>query len=209
MATRRSDRRTHSCRQQDDDEALWAAVSETIERLGGPRRVPRFTPPASADHDAARQRDRPEPRAVADRPGSPPPARRGKSAPAPSPAAFEERRARRIASGRIAIDARLDLHGLYQREARARLRAFVLDCYRRGCRHLLVVTGKGVPRREGRGGDDAPDRGVLRRNVPLWLAEPELAAVVVSFTAAHARHGGEGALYVRLRGRDRSAGRPA
>jgi DNA-nicking Smr family endonuclease len=40
---------------------------------------------------------------------------------------------------------------------------------------------------------------VLRRNVPQWLEEPELRAVVLSYAAAGARHGGDGALYIRLR----------
>jgi len=36
---------------------------------------------------------------------------------------------------------------------------------------------------------------------PVWLEEPELRAVVVSFARAHVRHGGDGALYVHLRRR--------
>jgi DNA-nicking Smr family endonuclease len=41
--------------------------------------------------------------------------------------------------------------------------------------------------------------------VPRWLGEPELAGIVISFTTAAIRHGGEGALYVHLRKR---GGRP-
>jgi DNA-nicking Smr family endonuclease len=37
--------------------------------------------------------------------------------------------------------------------------------------------------------------------VPMWLAEPDMRALVVSYTTAHARHGGEGALYIQLRRR--------
>jgi DNA-nicking Smr family endonuclease len=40
---------------------------------------------------------------------------------------------------------------------------------------------------------------VLRRSVPLWLDEPELRAIVVGYASAGVRHGGDGALYVRLR----------
>ena len=43
------------------------------------------------------------------------------------------------------------------------------------------------------------ERGVLRQAVPHWLAAPDLAALVVSYSAAPRRLGGEGALYVRLR----------
>jgi DNA-nicking Smr family endonuclease len=57
-----------------------------------------------------------------------------------------------------------------------------------------VITGKGV-----RGSAAGGERGVLRRQVPQWLQLPELRAYVVGFEAAHVGHGGEGALYVRIR----------
>jgi len=40
---------------------------------------------------------------------------------------------------------------------------------------------------------------VLKRQVPLWLALPEFRALVLGVEGAHIAHGGEGALYVRLR----------
>ena len=45
------------------------------------------------------------------------------------------------------------------------------------------------------------ERGVLRRAVPRWLAEPDLRPLVVSYTTAALHHGGEGALYIQLRAR--------
>ena len=43
--------------------------------------------------------------------------------------------------------------------------------------------------------------GVLRMRVPEWLAEPPARGVVAGVSAAEARHGGEGALYVALKRR--------
>ncbi len=64
-------------------------------------------------------------------------------------------------------------------------------------RWVLVITGKGGPQRQrddgGASAFGSPERGVLRKNVPMWLAEPELRAVVVSFKTASIPHGGEGA----------------
>ena len=91
------------------------------------------------------------------------------------------------------------------------LRRFLLKAHADGRRWVLVITGKGAPldRSLNRsmapfeasdGAGDAP-RGILRRNVPFWLAEPELRSIVVGFTSAAIRHGGEGALYVQLRKR--------
>jgi DNA-nicking Smr family endonuclease len=61
---------------------------------------------------------------------------------------------------------------------------------------VLVVTGKGGRRGDrGLGGE----HGVLKRQVPMWLSLPEFRPFIVGFEDAHVGHGGEGALYVRLR----------
>jgi DNA-nicking Smr family endonuclease len=96
---------------------------------------------------------------------------------------------RGVVRGKQAIDARLDLHGLTQSEAHGALLRFLHNAQARDARLVLVITGK------GRGGEP----GVLRRQVPQWLGLPELRSLVVGFEDAGARHGGEGALYVRLR----------
>ena len=59
---------------------------------------------------------------------------------------------------------------------------------------MLVITGKGRA-----GSDGFREAGVLKRQVPLWLAMPEFRGYVVGFEDAAASHGGEGALYVRMR----------
>ena len=43
------------------------------------------------------------------------------------------------------------------------------------------------------------ERGVLKRSVPHWLRLPDLRPLVVGFEEAQPRHGGSGALYIRLR----------
>jgi DNA-nicking Smr family endonuclease len=61
----------------------------------------------------------------------------------------------------------------------------------RDARLVLVITGKG--------GRSAGERGVLKRYVPQWLNLPEFRTLVIGFEEAHIAHGGEGALYVRVR----------
>lgn len=123
----------------------------------------------------------------------------------------DRRKARRIGTGRIDIEARIDLHGMRQSEAHAALRRFLKAAYAAERRWMLVITGKGTALRRGveeeteaASGYGEAERGVLRRNVPRWLAEPELRSIVVGYTAAAIRHGGAGALYVQLRRRNRS-----
>ncbi len=98
--------------------------------------------------------------------------------------------------GSLPIEARIDLHGLYQAEAHAALVGFINRARVAGHARVLVVTGKG--------GEDrafGSERGVLRRSVPHWLRGPELRSMVLGFEEAGRRHGGAGALYVRLKRR--------
>jgi DNA-nicking Smr family endonuclease len=121
---------------------------------------------------------------------APPPA--PQSPPAPPPLAPLGRRMRaRVARSKEVIDARLDLHGLTQAQAHSALLHFLRNACARDARLVLVITGKGLR------GDS--ERGVLRRQVPQWLGLPEFRAFVVGFEDAHIAHGGEGALYVRVR----------
>jgi DNA-nicking Smr family endonuclease len=106
---------------------------------------------------------------------------------------LEERARRRLARGVSEVEAWVDLHGMTQERAFAALVAFLRNAQKRGARLVLVITGKG--------GEQGAGRGVLRRSVPAWLARPDLRHLVVGFEEAQRRHGGAGALYVRVRKR--------
>lgn len=124
---------------------------------------------------------------------------------APPIADVDRKKLKRLKSGRTEIEGRIDLHGMRQDEAHSALRAFLHRAQGKGWRWVLVITGKGkVLARDDHEPFDmhAPrDRGVLKRNVPRWLEEPDLRPLVISFTTAAIEHGGEGALYVHLRKR--------
>ena len=92
------------------------------------------------------------------------------------------------------IEARIDLHGRTQDEAHAMLLRFLRKAQDQGAKFALVITGKGARAR-----DEWSERGVLKRQVPLWLKLPEFRVYVVGFEPAHVGHGGEGALYVRIK----------
>lgn len=130
--------------------------------------------------------------------GQPAPAR--KTSPELNP--FDPRNVKKLKRGKIEIEGRIDLHGMRQAEAHAALIRFIHGSASMGKRWVLVITGKGLPSR-ARNDVERPfgelPRGVLKRNVPMWLAEPEVRGLIVSFTEAAAEHGGSGALYVHLR----------
>ena len=113
---------------------------------------------------------------------------------APSPRSINAR-ASKLKRGRLEVDAKLDLHGMRQAEAQRALTSFLRRAQADGAKIAIVVTGKGLTRDEG---------GVLRRVVPMWLQAPNLRDVVVGFGEAARHHGGEGALYVRIRRADRA-----
>ena len=102
------------------------------------------------------------------------------------------------------MEARLDLHGMRQRDAHAALRRFLKDAQAKNYRHVLVITGKGADPDTRRSFYEADERGVLRQAVPHWLSQPDLANVVISYSESPRRLGGEGALYVRVRSAKRS-----
>ena len=202
-----------------EDEAIWTSVARSLEPVRKKQRIHRSSEPQGPVEQRSETRLPPklaekisEAAAEATKPSPPRSlAIRDRIERKPPPLAeFDRRQVRRIASGRIEVESRIDLHGMRAGEAHAALRAFILGCYARGQRNLLIITGKGsgADRRDQPFElSDRADRGVLKRSVPMWLADPELRAVVVSFTQAHARHGGEGALYVQLRSRWRAGER--
>lgn len=117
---------------------------------------------------------------------------------------FNRKKIRKLAKGHEGIDARIDLHGLYQDPAYNALRSFLISAQAKGHRNVLVITGKGIKRDEEESthwldDDKSRNRGVLKRMLPVWLNEPELRSLVISYSEAHIRHGGSGAYYIRIR----------
>jgi DNA-nicking Smr family endonuclease len=166
-----------------EDHAIWSEVARSVAPLPG-RVLPEVTTAPPSIHVEASTLTA-QPAGVAAPLGSPS---------LPPLARLEKRTLRALARGRAEIEGRIDLHGMRQSEAHGALNTFLHRAHHRGEKLVLVITGKG-------GGLDAngEERGVLRRLVPHWLADPVLRRLVVGYESAARGHGGEGALYVRLR----------
>ena len=181
----------------EDDAELWARIAQTATPLKNKNRVTRVgaapkpaVPPKTKT--AANVAARAEP-AVVPRPSHSP------SSLAPRKGGLDRQTARKLDKGRIAVEAKLDLHGMRQRDAHAALRKFIKWAVTKDYRHVLVITGKGTPRVTPESFYEEEARGVLRQAVPHWLTHGDLAPLIVSVSEAPRRLGGEGALYVRLR----------
>jgi DNA-nicking Smr family endonuclease len=164
------------------EQKLWSDVT----RLVAPLRRPPL--PADPAPSTALGKTKPKPSRAAARAGAP------AARPTASLEAFDRRLKQRLTRGTEAIEARVDLHGKTQSEAYAALFSFLRKAQSDGARFVLVITGKGGNARE-----DGSERGVLKRQVPQWLRLPEFRRYVLGFEDAHHRHGGAGALYLRIR----------
>ena len=172
----------------EEERALWDSVARQVKPLRKRQRAAK--PPAVAPEAEVSVAPKP----VASPMPMAPPRAVAPPRPEPPPLASLGRRERsQLSRGRKEIDARLDLHGMTQTRAHRVLFAFLQRAHSDGLTFVLVITGKGKA-----GGAEA-ERGVLRRQVPHWLSLPEFRSLVVGFEEAHIGHGGEGALYVRVR----------
>ncbi|WP_419798366.1 MAG: Smr/MutS family protein [Terasakiella sp.] len=103
----------------------------------------------------------------------------------------DKRTMERLRRGQMAMEGRLDLHGMTQDQAHAALLRFMNSAFSQGKRCVSVVTGKGT-QLNGK-------IGVLRQMVPHWLNQPGLRSKIIAFTYAPKSEGGEGALYILLK----------
>ncbi len=175
-------------RELQNDAELWARVARSARPLKKGRGAPVAEPPKQRALAPAKEAPPPKPTPKAPKPA---PTVRGET--------LNRQTARQLEKGRLPVEARLDLHFMRQREAHAALRRFLKSAQGKGYRHVLVITGKGAEPDSRRSFYEDDERGVLRQAVPHWLAAPDLASLIVSYSEAPRRLGGEGALYVRLR----------
>ena len=188
-----------------EDKALWSRVAATAVPMHPARKQAEPAPaPQPLKKPPAMPQAAPLPLAglrIGGQPGSgstrldlSPPPREALHA---QPLRMDHKTHRQMTRGKLAPEARIDLHGMTLAVAQPVLTRFILQAKAEGRRLVLVITGKG---REG--GPDAPlpvRSGALRHNVPHWLHMPPLNGVVLQVRPAHRRHGGEGAYYVYLR----------
>ena len=180
-------------RQKDDNEdaELWVRVARSARPLHKGRQAPKGETSKPRPKPGDAKEHAPVAKAAPKGPPKPAPRVRGET--------LDRQTARKLERGHVAVEARLDLHGMRQRDAHAALRRFLKSAQGKGYRHVLVITGKGAEPDTRRSFYEDEERGVLRQAVPHWLAQSDLAPVVVSYSEAPRRLGGEGALYVRLR----------
>ncbi len=188
-----------------EDMALWEKVQNSVDEKKPIKKQEQEATrtPSPSSQEFADMLDNPQ-ASKSVKKSEPPPSTKVLSPTAKKPAApkietFNHQEARSISSGKQTIEGMIDLHGYTQHQAEGSLRSFLKRAQADGKRFVLVITGKGQKRNHEQRAFElgAPEPGVLKRQVPVWL--DDMAEIVLSYTTAHKKHGGQGALYVRLR----------
>lgn len=174
------------------DREIWDRLRATVKPLHSsaaalpqlpvPEAPPQIAPPASGP--------------IVKAPSSPAISLQLPERAASAPVRMDSGRYQKMRRGMLKPEARIDLHGMTARRAHAALSRFIHDAHAAQLRLVLVITGKGREGQDFMFGDGS--RGVLRRSVPMWLAQAPLAPKILQITEAHRRHGGEGAFYIYL-----------
>ena len=197
MSFERIDKQRRRRRLTEDEHKLWTGVTRSIAPLKRKPAPPHQHDPILAAGEPSppgRRRAEAPPRPAASKPAIKP-AGMAAGKPALPVVRLDRKEKKRLARGTEPIDGRIDLHGKTQSEAHAALLGFLRRARAEGARFVLVITGKGGV--FGRGSSGEP--GILKRQVPMWLRLPEFRLHVLAVEDAHRTHGGEGALYIRLR----------
>jgi DNA-nicking Smr family endonuclease len=165
------------------DLALWRAFTAEIMPLFGHERPP--APPAPAPAPAAAPPVQVAPTlAKPARPAPPPEIRVGEV-----PGGLDRKRWAALRRGDMRAERTLDLHGRRAAEAHLVFRAFLHRAAAEGVRTVTVVTGKGPQ----------PEGGILQRELPHWLNDPDMRPLVLG--AAHPHPTNSGAVNLLLRRR--------
>jgi len=167
---------------RNDDEKLWDFVIRTVTPLSQKNRVRKEQALRGAVPAKSAPPVTPLPERFPDFGLKPAPA--GEQ----TPGHTDRRTAGRLRRGEIPFERVLDLHGLRQGEAQQYLFRFLQQSAQSGCRCVLVITGKGR---------DAG--GTLKNALPLWIGLPAVSGLILDFSPARPRDGGDGAFYILLR----------
>ncbi len=106
-----------------------------------------------------------------------------------------------VKKGSFYIDKKIDFHGRSLLQSKEMFNKIIRECYNKGQRCLLFVTGKGLFKSKLSEENEKPRlyHGVIRSSFVDWARSKELSKFILSFEQASIEHGGDGAFYVYLR----------
>ncbi len=106
--------------------------------------------------------------------------------------ALDSKTKKKIKKNKLTYDAIIDLHGKTEAQAYNIIKNFIEDSYFNNLKNVIIITGKG-----------ANSKGILKLKTPMWLKNEKLSKFVVGYETMAQNKGGEGALFVILRDRNK------
>tara|TARA_Y100000022_G_C13167733_1_gene337069 strand:- start:310 stop:786 length:477 start_codon:yes stop_codon:yes gene_type:complete len=106
--------------------------------------------------------------------------------------ALDPKTKKNINSKKFVIDAIVDLHGKTEIQAYEVIKNFIKNSYLEELKNIIIITGKG-----------ANSQGKLKLKTPSWLKNEELSKFIVGFETMPYNKGGEGALFVKLKNKNK------
>ena len=98
-----------------------------------------------------------------------------------------------LKKGLLKLDNVVDFHGYRLNDAKIALKNFVIMSYKFNHKNILVITGKGQN-----------NSGALKKELPNWLCQKEVSKYIISFMHAPKNLGGEGAVLIRVKNKNKS-----
>ncbi len=99
---------------------------------------------------------------------------------------------------------KLDLHGFATGEANEKVKKFVIQSYEEGYQKLIIVTGKGLRSKIHKDPFRSKKMNILRYSVPNFIEnETDLIDIVKKISPAEIKDGGEGAIYLFLKNKNK------
>ena len=105
---------------------------------------------------------------------------------------LDSRIKKHVRSNKLTFDAIVDLHGKTEIQAYEIIKNFIKDSYLNNLKSIIIITGKG-----------SNSKGKLKLKTPLWLKSDGISKYVVGFEIMPHNKGGEGALFVKLKNKNK------
>lgn len=162
----------------EEDLRIWAAYGRTLTKLM-PGRASLMPPP-----------EPPPPATPLPAPAPPVAAKPSLALPPPelgvntAPAGLDKASWKNFATGRVRVEARLDLHGHTAARAHHKVHNFLEQAQGTGMRCVEIITGKGE---------------ILARELPHWLNAPGLRPLILALVHPHAANTGSVRILLRRR----------
>lgn len=106
--------------------------------------------------------------------------------------ALDPQTKKNIKNKKFVIDAIVDLHGKTEVQAYETVKNFIINSYLEELKNIIIITGKGIN-----------NQGKLKLKTPAWLKNEEFSKFVVGFETMPNNKGGEGALFVKLKNKNK------